>query len=270
MNLVSRAVQQHALARYFALFAILALAALILTSCGGSNSDSGGDTHNCPAGQTWNGSACVPDIANDTTPPTVSITSPANNSSVSGTVTLTATASDTGSGVGGVQFERNGTPMSSDIATNPYEYKWDSTKVANGNYSITAFAHDKSGNTARSPAISLTVNNAVTPVMVPPSGLSYSFTTNATTSWMRDVKLTWVNKSIGDTFTVAQWLHYGSLSVQGEKTLNYPTEQKITTVNFTGLEADWPVIFKIRTCYGYGLQAKCSDWAQFGPITPPR
>lgn len=48
----------------------------------------------------------------DTTPPTVSITSPSNSSTVSGTITITATASDN-VGVANVQFYLDGVPLGS-------------------------------------------------------------------------------------------------------------------------------------------------------------
>src|SRR5438046_7045082 len=46
-------------------------------------------------------------VANDITPPTVSITSPANGATVSGTITVTASAADN-VGVAGVQFRVDG------------------------------------------------------------------------------------------------------------------------------------------------------------------
>src|SRR5712664_4862231 len=52
---------------------------------------------------------CVPGLTcpPDTTPPTVRITSPASGATVSGTITVTADASDN-VGVAGVQFQYNG------------------------------------------------------------------------------------------------------------------------------------------------------------------
>src|SRR5262249_50697399 len=56
-----------------------------------------------PAGRTQSASVTVNVANSDTTPPTVSITAPANNATVSGTIDLTATAGDN-QGVAGVQF----------------------------------------------------------------------------------------------------------------------------------------------------------------------
>ena len=76
----------------------------------------------------------------DTTPPTVSMTAPAAGATLSGTVALTANASDN-VGVVGVQFFVNGTAVGSEVTAAPYTVNWDSTTVANGGpYNITARA----------------------------------------------------------------------------------------------------------------------------------
>ena len=57
--------------------------------------------------------------AGDTTPPTVSLTAPAGGATVSGTTSLSATASDS-SGVAGVQFLLDGSPVGAEDTTAPY------------------------------------------------------------------------------------------------------------------------------------------------------
>jgi hypothetical protein len=109
--------------------------------------------------------------APDTQAPTISITSPTGGA-VSGIVTITVTASDN-IGVAGVQFMVDGSSIPPEDTTPPYSISWNSRDVANGTHSITATARDTSGNTATSPAVSVTVLNS--PV---PSGsiASFSFT----------------------------------------------------------------------------------------------
>src|SRR2546428_3751082 len=63
----------------------------------------------------------------DTTPPTVSITAPAANSSVSGTVTVAAAASDN-VGVAGVQFKLDSDNLRSDLTHDPYTLAWNTTR----------------------------------------------------------------------------------------------------------------------------------------------
>ena len=70
--------------------------------------------------------------AADTTPPTVSLTAPAPGATVTGSTTLTATASDA-SGIAGVQFLLDGSPLGAEDTAAPYELAWNSNSVGNGN-----------------------------------------------------------------------------------------------------------------------------------------
>ncbi len=76
----------------------------------------------------------------DTQAPTVSMTSPNSGSIVSGTVTLSATASDN-VGVTSVEFYQGTTLLGND-STNPYSLSWNTAGVANGTYTLTAKAYD--------------------------------------------------------------------------------------------------------------------------------
>jgi Big-like domain-containing protein/carboxypeptidase family protein/SdrD B-like protein len=94
----------------------------------------------------------------DKTPPSVSITSPAPSATVSGTVNVTASASDN-TGVAGVQFQVDGVNAGALEAAAPYGIAWDTTKVANGAHRLDAIASDAAGNTTTSATVSVTVNN---------------------------------------------------------------------------------------------------------------
>ena len=88
--------------------------------------------------------------AGDTTPPTVSLTAPADGATVSGTISLSATASDS-SGIAGVQFLLDGKPVGAEDTTAPYGISWDSKTVANGSHGFAARARDAgAGNSATS------------------------------------------------------------------------------------------------------------------------
>ena len=91
--------------------------------------------------------------------PTVSITSPLNGATVSGTVAVTANASDD-NGVNKVEFSIDGVLKSTDT-TSPYEYSWDATVETDGSHSITAKAYDTIGQTTTD-SITVTVDNAPT------------------------------------------------------------------------------------------------------------
>jgi len=106
----------------------------------------------------------------DTTAPSVSMTAPSAGS-VSGTVTLKATAGDD-VGVAGVQFLVDGVAFGSEDTSAPYEVQWPSTSVANGStHKLSARARDGANNTTTSGEVSVTVNNPVASGLV----LAYGF-----------------------------------------------------------------------------------------------
>jgi hypothetical protein len=119
--------------------------------------------------------------SSDTTAPTVTLDTPSAGT-VSGTVSMTATASDA-VGVTKVEFYQGATKLGEDLSS-PYAYSWDSTTVANGNYSLTAKALDAAGNIGTSNTVYVTVSNGsgATPVtsftMAGPSSSSITFTTS--------------------------------------------------------------------------------------------
>ena len=95
----------------------------------------------------------------DTTPPSVSITSPAAGATVSGSsVIVSANASDN-VGVAGVQFKLDGVNLGSEDTTAPYSISWNTTATANGSHALTVVARDAAGNQATSPSMNVTVNN---------------------------------------------------------------------------------------------------------------
>lgn len=91
------------------------------------------------------------------TPPTVSITSPANGTAYTApaSVTINATAADADGTVSSVAFYNGGTLLGTDN-TSPYSYTW--SNVAAGSYSLTAVATDNSGMSTTSAAVAIVVN----------------------------------------------------------------------------------------------------------------
>jgi peptidoglycan/xylan/chitin deacetylase (PgdA/CDA1 family) len=93
----------------------------------------------------------------DTAAPTVSLTSPTNGSSYRrGSLALAATASDTGSGVARVAFYDGTTLLGTDTSP-PYQYSWNTRKVALGQHTLTAVATDGAGNPTTSPPVTVTI-----------------------------------------------------------------------------------------------------------------
>jgi thermitase len=102
----------------------------------------------------------VTSVTADTTAPTVAIGSPGASSTLSGTVTVSASASDN-VGVAKVEFYVNGSLAATDTAS-PYSFAWDTTKLANGGATLTATAYDAAVNRATSSAVGVSVSNTTT------------------------------------------------------------------------------------------------------------
>jgi hypothetical protein len=108
----------------------------------------------------------------DTVPPSVSITSPTANATVSGkSVSFKASAADN-VGVVSVHFEINndddilvGAPLTSP----PFNLNWDSTAIPDGTYSLVAEASDAAGHITDSAPVSFNVKNTNPP---PPAASS--------------------------------------------------------------------------------------------------
>ncbi len=97
--------------------------------------------------------------AGDTTAPSVSLSAPANNATVSGsTVTVSATASDA-VGVAGVRFRLDGVNLGNEDTSAPYSLVWNTTTATNGSHVLTAVATDAAGNSATSAPVTVTVSN---------------------------------------------------------------------------------------------------------------
>ena len=95
----------------------------------------------------------------DVNPPTVAISSPANGQNLTGTAAITASASDN-TGVVGVQFYVDGSPLGSEDTSAPYSINWNTGQTASGSHTLVAVAHDAAGNYATSAGVTVTVGNS--------------------------------------------------------------------------------------------------------------
>ncbi|WP_434388897.1 S8 family serine peptidase [Melittangium boletus] len=93
----------------------------------------------------------------DTTAPSTTLTSPAGGATVSGTTTLSASASDN-VGVTKVEFYV-GTSLVGSATAAPYSASWNTSALADGTYALTTKAYDAAGNVGTSSAVSVTVRN---------------------------------------------------------------------------------------------------------------
>jgi len=94
----------------------------------------------------------------DTTAPTTSITSPTNGATVSGAITVTASASDN-VGVTKVEFLLDGALQSTDTSS-PYSWSWNTAGASNGSHALVSKAYDAANNIGTSASVGVTVNNA--------------------------------------------------------------------------------------------------------------
>jgi Leucine-rich repeat (LRR) protein len=101
----------------------------------------------------------------DTTPPTVTVTFPQNNSSVFEIVSITCISSDN-EGVEKVELWVNGVTTGLTDNSEPYSFDWNTTLLDNGNYTITIRSYDTSDNTTDSEPIVLTVDNNPQPINI--------------------------------------------------------------------------------------------------------
>jgi hypothetical protein len=99
----------------------------------------------------------------DITAPTTQITAPANGATVSGTVTVTATASDN-VGVTSIQIYIDGTQVATG-PTSPLNYSWNTANASNGSHTIFSKASDAAGNVGTSTTVTVTVNNGVSQLL---------------------------------------------------------------------------------------------------------
>ena len=109
------------------------------------------------AGNTTTSAAVTVTVNNDTQPPSVNITLPSPGT-ISGTLDVTADASDNVAVVG-VQFLLNGANLGTEDLSAPYSVSWNTTTITDGNYTLTAKARDAAGNITTSPPIAVNVLN---------------------------------------------------------------------------------------------------------------
>src|SRR5437899_4283032 len=81
----------------------------------------------------------------DTTAPTVSVTSPANGATLSGTATVSCNAADN-VGVASVQFQIDGANVGSAVTAAPYSLALNTASYSNGSHTLNAIARDAAGN----------------------------------------------------------------------------------------------------------------------------
>jgi acid phosphatase len=112
---------------------------------------------------------------------TVAVTSPASGATVSGSISVVASASANASSV---QFLVDAKNAGAAVTSAPFSYVLNTTTLSNGSHSLTAVASSAAGHTATSAAVSINVNNShlqITTSTLPAGqvGVSYIATVQA-------------------------------------------------------------------------------------------
>ncbi|MBG8555974.1 carbohydrate-binding protein [Hymenobacter guriensis] len=153
------------------------------------------------------------------TPPTVSLTSPANGAGFTApaSITINANAADANGTVSKVEFFQGATKLGEDL-TSPYSYVW--TGVAAGTYSLTAKATDNAGAVTTSTAVSVSVTAAPTAQAIPGTIEAESYTAQQGTD-----KETTTDTGGGqnvDWYETGDWLDYSvNVASAGQYTVGF-------------------------------------------------
>jgi Bacterial Ig domain len=176
--------------------------------------------------------------------PTVSITSPHNGDPVSGTITVSATATDDVS-VSGVQFKLDGANLGAEDTSFPYGVSWATTSVADGSHTLMAVARDGAGHTTTSTPVGVTVNN-------PPPTISAIAAGSITTS---SAVITWTTSTASDS-----QVEYGTTTAYGASTvLNPSLVTSHSETIFTGLSAFTLYHYRVKSRDILGQLATSGD-----------
>jgi len=208
----------------------------------------------------------------DTTTPTVSISSPTNGATVSGTTAVSANASDN-MGVTKVEFYLDGA-LNATITGTPYTWSWNTLQVSNGSHTLTAKAYDAAGNIGTSSAVTVTVSNLVTGISLVQKAANItssarSLTTSLTSrvtagnlivvsvsGWPNLPASTPVTDSLGNTYSIAgtvltsqgaySAIYYSKNAKGGTdrvtfNTVNSGGQISMTVVEFSGVDTVSPL-----------------------------
>ncbi|OGY25374.1 MAG: hypothetical protein A2Z11_00775 [Candidatus Woykebacteria bacterium RBG_16_43_9] len=168
--------------------------------------------------------------APDIVAPFVSIVSPSAGSTVFGTVSIQANATDN-VGVTKVEFYVDGELKETDTSP-PYSYSWDTTTVSNGIYSLLAKAYDAANNIGTSETVSVTVNNGGGPS--PPTANIKANGSNGpiTIAYNTVATLTWTSTNATACSASGGWS--GSKTTSGSASTGSLTSNKTYTLTCTG------------------------------------
>jgi hypothetical protein len=182
----------------------------------------------------------------DTTPPTVTITSPQNGTTVYEIATITCMSSDN-EGVEKVELWVNGVSTGVTDNSEPYSFDWNTTTLEDGNYTIIIRSYDISENTTDSEPITLTVDNSLSnPISVELYPINYENNSFVIT-WSQNIDADFQSYSLYESF---------SEDMSGA-TLIYETDLLAdTTYTVTGISSGETRYYQVVTKDVFGLESE--------------
>jgi endonuclease/exonuclease/phosphatase family metal-dependent hydrolase len=187
----------------------------------------------------------------DTTPPSAAITAPSAGATVSGTIAVSANASDN-VGVAGVQFKLDNQNLVAEDTTTPYSVSWNTATATNGNHVLTAVARDAAGNTAPSASVTVTVGNTTASGLVGHWKFDEGSGTTAADSSGNGVAGALINSPVWTTGMVG-----GALSFNGTNRVSIPNQPPWNTPSSKYTVAFWVKVNEIRD---YGGVVAVGNW----------
>ncbi len=148
----------------------------------------------------------------DTIPPVVSISAPANGSTVTGNISILANATDN-IGVSSVTFSVDGSKISNPVYAAPYTVTLNTAQLSNGSHTITAMATDASGNGSTASVTVNVLNSTST------SGIASS---SALPIYQSGLQSPWLNVSWNATINFANTSPVSSGSSESIQVINKP------------------------------------------------
>jgi hypothetical protein len=188
----------------------------------------------------------------DTTPPTTSLTSPANGATVSGTITVSASASDN-VGVTRVELFVDGSLAGTDTSS-PYSFSWNTTGVPNGSHSLQTRAYDAAGNVGSSAVVTVTVSNSAGGELIVNGGFEGS-----SSPWTLSGNAYWSTGGYphsGTGYTVLGFYNYATGTMYQTVTIpsghpaNYSLWLNVTSAETTGSIAYDRLYVEVRSTSG--------------------
>lgn len=174
--------------------------------------------------------------------PSIVLTQPADGSTVAGTVSLWAAASD--AGFAGVRFLVDGVDLGSEITSGSCTKNWNTAGMVDGSHALAALARTDSGLVARSPDVTVTVSNAAPQI----------FDVKAWNISGSGASITWYTLQPAD----AQ-LDFGMTPYYGNRTALDPTAAVIHTQVLAGLVSGTKYHFRVYSRNALGRRSASPD-----------